>query len=203
MPQTPTATTAPRTSQHDGRLVTLGGGIQVITSPDRRMTTITDNGHVTTLTVKPGGVVDVTVDGQPLAVDPAALSGAIERVASASSRVPPRVRETAIRVHGRPLSEDDILAAGMLGGVAVSIVALFVLYLLMRVARGLRRRTAAPPAPNVAPRMDRLEQAVEGIALEIERVAEAQRFSARLLAERLPDPASVRRPVSERVITPH
>ena len=40
---------------------------------------------------------------------------------------------------------------------------------------------------DLAPRLERLEQAVEGVALEMERVAEAQRFSARLLSERLPE----------------
>jgi len=36
-------------------------------------------------------------------------------------------------------------------------------------------------------RLDRIEQAVEAVAVEMERVSEAQRFSARLLSERLPD----------------
>ena len=51
-----------------------------------------------------------------------------------------------------------------------------------------------------------LEQAVEAIALEVERLAEAQRFVAKVLSER---PASERprdRPgsaVSPHVITPH
>jgi hypothetical protein len=42
--------------------------------------------------------------------------------------------------------------------------------------------------PNdVGPRLERIEQAVESVAVEMERVSEAQRFSARLLSERLPE----------------
>ena len=40
--------------------------------------------------------------------------------------------------------------------------------------------------PQVDDRLDRIEQAVDAIAVEVERMAESQRFTARLLAERLP-----------------
>ena len=55
-------------------------------------------------------------------------------------------------------------------------------------ARRMDRKSAGPALPNdLLPRLERIEQAVEGVALEMERVAEAQRFSARLLSERLPE----------------
>jgi hypothetical protein len=55
-------------------------------------------------------------------------------------------------------------------------------------ARRLDRRTQGGAAPaDVAQRLDRIEQGVDAVAVEVERVAEAQRFSARLLSERLPD----------------
>ena len=43
-----------------------------------------------------------------------------------------------------------------------------------------------PPAQlsaDATARLERIEQAVEAVAIEVERVAEAQRFSAKLLAE--------------------
>jgi hypothetical protein len=43
-----------------------------------------------------------------------------------------------------------------------------------------------PPAqlsPESTARLERIEQAVEAVAIEVERIAEAQRFSAKLLAE--------------------
>jgi hypothetical protein len=41
-----------------------------------------------------------------------------------------------------------------------------------------------PPASDSAPRLERIEQAVDAIAIEVERVSEGQRFVTRLLAER-------------------
>lgn len=62
------------------------------------------------------------------------------------------------------------------------------------IARAIARRmdrktvTAAPTSsPETTSRLDRIEQAIEAVALEVERVAEAQRYSARLLTERLPE----------------
>ena len=55
-------------------------------------------------------------------------------------------------------------------------------------------------------RFDRLEQIAEASALEIERVSEAQRFQAKLLAGRSPD-QSGRPPLGAgdlgRIVTPH
>jgi hypothetical protein len=61
----------------------------------------------------------------------------------------------------------------------------------------LRRMWRRPPAPQPATplsdalssRFDRLEQAVDAMAIEIERVAESQRFVARVLVERTPQAA--------------
>jgi hypothetical protein len=38
--------------------------------------------------------------------------------------------------------------------------------------------------PEVSLRLERMEQAIEAMAVEVERVAEAQRFTTRLLTER-------------------
>lgn len=45
--------------------------------------------------------------------------------------------------------------------------------------------------PGVDERLYRIEQAVDAMALEIERMAESQRFTARLLSERLPTPVAL------------
>ena len=50
-------------------------------------------------------------------------------------------------------------------------------------------------------RLDRIESTVEGTALEVERLSEANRFIAKLLTERA-EPANLP-PRPERVITPH
>ena len=51
-----------------------------------------------------------------------------------------------------------------------------------------RRRLAAgaavPALEEIAQRLGRMEQALDATAVEVERISEAQRFSAKLLAER-------------------
>ena len=57
--------------------------------------------------------------------------------------------------------------------------------LMKRVFDPPRAPRPRDPGPIVdEARFSRLEQAVDTIAVEVERIAEAQRFSARLLAER-------------------
>jgi hypothetical protein len=48
-------------------------------------------------------------------------------------------------------------------------------------------RPAVPP--DVTARLERMEQAIDSIAVEIERISEGQRFTTKLLADRVP-PAS-------------
>jgi hypothetical protein len=50
------------------------------------------------------------------------------------------------------------------------------------------KRTLPPAAPDPAlqDRLDRLESAIQAIAIETERIAEGQRFTTRLLAQREP-----------------
>ena len=53
---------------------------------------------------------------------------------------------------------------------------------------GVRAAIRAPArcssaAARPTARLERIEQAVEAVAIEVERIAEAQRFSAKLMAE--------------------
>ncbi len=53
--------------------------------------------------------------------------------------------------------------------------------------RGVQKKPAPRDLPNTVAfqdRFDQLQQSVDAIAVEVERIAGAQRFSARLLAER-------------------
>ncbi len=50
------------------------------------------------------------------------------------------------------------------------------------------RNDATPAIPSdVSARMERMEHAIDAIAVEIERISEGQRFTTKLLAERQPD----------------
>jgi hypothetical protein len=51
-------------------------------------------------------------------------------------------------------------------------------------ARRMDRRTAAPSlSPDTTARLERIEQAVDAIAIEVERVSEGQRYSSKILSE--------------------
>ena len=75
-----------------------------------------------------------------------------------------------------------------------------------------RRRVAAPPPPSIdsvdvrriETRFERLEALTEMTALEIERIAEGQRFTTKLLSERA-SPSALPATTSDpgRVRTPH
>jgi len=51
-----------------------------------------------------------------------------------------------------------------------------------------RRMDREPRQPNLPPdmtaRLERMEQAIDSIAIEVERISEGQRFTTKLLAER-------------------
>lgn len=71
----------------------------------------------------------------------------------------------------------------------VSVVSIFVLMpLAIALARLIWRRSSAPPRQvtngATVQRLEQLQQAVDTIALEVERISEAQRFVTKVLAER-------------------
>ncbi|MGH7602400.1 MAG: hypothetical protein ACRENK_00225 [Gemmatimonadaceae bacterium] len=78
----------------------------------------------------------------------------------------------------------------------VTVVLLGVVALIgVWVVRSLRRKSAPPEIANrleIEARFDQIQQSVDAIAVEVERITEAQRFSAKLLAERA-EPRSVPR----------
>jgi hypothetical protein len=65
-------------------------------------------------------------------------------------------------------------------------------------------RRSAMPLEAVDRRLERIEAAIDVMAVEVERIAEAQRFAVRLATERAPNglPAAGRSP-DGRVATPH
>ena len=56
-------------------------------------------------------------------------------------------------------------------------------------AERIARRPSASGVPtDVVQRLERMEQAIDSIAIEVERISEGQRFTTKLLAERVPTP---------------
>lgn len=72
----------------------------------------------------------------------------------------------------------------------VMVVAIvFVIPVARAFARRIERKTPPPPLdPALAEQLQRIEQSVDAMAIEIERISEAQRYMARLSTERA-DPA--------------
>jgi exonuclease VII large subunit len=82
---------------------------------------------------------------------------------------------------------EDAVVSTMFGS-AAGLLAMYVVW------RGIRRwiwkkKPAPVPMPNVpdhSPRLEQLQQSMDVIALEVERISEAQRFLAKVMNERVP-----------------
>ena len=60
------------------------------------------------------------------------------------------------------------------------------------IARKMERDSAHPRIPSeVSQRLERMEQAIDAIAVEVERISEGQRFVTKVLAERSSAPAEL------------
>lgn len=86
------------------------------------------------------------------------------------------------------------------GGLLTTTMLFAVLWVRAR-ERALRARLAQQNPEAVRDDVTHLVQAVDAIAIEVERISEAQRFTALTLAERT-DAKGAKR-AAERVITPH
>ncbi len=107
------------------------------------------------------------------------------------------------------MQSDVSVFAQVMVVIVVSVAALLSLgvgayYLLRRASR------AQPKAAHQVDeaRMERMENAVDAIAVEVERISEAQRFAAGLLVDRLPARSPERvgelpSPSAKRTNTPH
>ena len=66
-------------------------------------------------------------------------------------------------------------------------------------ARRVDRESALPKVPpEVMQRLERMEHAIDSIALEVERISEGQRFTTKLLSERAKEGAGLPAPSGER-----
>ena len=109
---------------------------------------------------------------------------------------PPNLLSRSEESTGVPARSPFNLNPGQITGITI-VGTIFVLFpLAIAMARNIWRRgsrhTAPPPVSQESmQRMERLEQAVDAIAIEVERVSEGQRFMTRLLTEGAAQPLSV------------
>ena len=95
----------------------------------------------------------------------------------------------------------DILALQLFFMVCATVGFTASLRFVRRILEMKHERALHAPPPDLDARLDRIELAVETTALEVERIAEANRFVAKLLADRATPQAPSSKP--PRVITPH
>jgi hypothetical protein len=105
------------------------------------------------------------------------------------------------------LREHYVLLFGMAGGLAAVVGFVAAWAGAQFGARRASRMAAEEALKGAGFGMDRnlgaLVQAVDAIALEVERLSEGQRFTARLMAERSPMVGPPKQENPARVITPH
>jgi len=87
-------------------------------------------------------------------------------------------------------------------GVLSTTTLLFAVLWIRARERALRTRLARQSPESLGEDLAHLVQAVDAVAIEVERISEAQRFTALTLAERAGAVSGGKR-VPERVITPH
>lgn len=75
-----------------------------------------------------------------------------------------------------------IIAVSLFGALAYSVRAIAAA--VVQYQEKLNERRKAGLSPTADARLERIEQAVDAMAVEIERISEGQRFTTRLLSER-------------------
>ena len=98
-----------------------------------------------------------------------------------------------------PEGSNAVMAISFFGAIAITARSIASVWI-----KRLDVRRQSSPTGELGERLSRIESAVDAISIEVERISEAQRFSARLQAEagaaRLP---ALDRGAQGRVITPH
>ena len=119
-------------------------------------------------------------DGRMITIDPAAvpsMQGQQALIEHAIATVPP----------APPIEHGPPQGVIVLVGLVLFFLTLMVIGWPIARARGRRidrKSVGSPSAPDSEARLARIENAVEAIAVEVERVSEGQRFATRLLSER-------------------
>ena len=104
-----------------------------------------------------------------------------------------RAEIAAARAQGRsitiqpPFNADNVIPPQAVDiSVAFFVMVAFIIVglpLARAFARRMDRRGETAPASEIAPRLDRIEQAIEAIAIEVERVSEGQRYTTKAISE--------------------
>ncbi|MCC6316139.1 MAG: hypothetical protein IT361_00515 [Gemmatimonadaceae bacterium] len=78
-----------------------------------------------------------------------------------------------------PAGVQSLLEMGLAGAVLVALG----LPIVRLIARRLEPRPRVDPTADPTPRFDRIEQAMDAVAIEVERISEGQRYTNKVLAD--------------------
>lgn len=89
----------------------------------------------------------------------------------------------------------EVQSLAIWGMCTLGVTIISVAFMRMWSRRLDRRAHQAPPGPDMSPRLDRIEQAIEAVAIEVERISEGQRYTSKMLhdARALPAPGLAER----------
>jgi hypothetical protein len=89
------------------------------------------------------------------------------------------------------MDPDVLRLAQLLAIIGIFAIAATVFVVVLKIVVARIKHHSLPPASQSMrvddSRFERLEQAVDAIAIEVERMSEAQRFTAKLMTERAPE----------------
>ena len=87
---------------------------------------------------------------------------------------------------------EDIIVP--LGGMFMVLAIVLGFPIVRMMTKRIEKQSVAPPQipADVTARLERIEQSIDAVALEVERIAEGQRFTTKLLSERTTDRDGVR-----------
>jgi hypothetical protein len=109
----------------------------------------------------------------------------LAQVGRALSAAPSNLRQTTSTGVARPYGQPS---AGQVTAISIIGIVFVLGPLAMAAARIALRRTSAPPATqipkDVADRLERMEQGIDAVAVELERIGEGQRFVTQLMSDR-------------------
>jgi hypothetical protein len=88
---------------------------------------------------------------------------------------------------------DQHIIVPIAGMAMIVALALGVPFVRALARRWERDSSQASLPPDLTTRLERIEQAVDAVALEVERISEGQRFTTRLLSERVGDAGAAKR----------
>jgi hypothetical protein len=137
-----------------------------------------------------GQLTPGTTDARESAIE-AQLDGATERLERLQTQLDQIVsgRPVTTSTGGAPAFPEEIPRQAMNLSLWV-ILTIAVTILGVAWARAFGRRPPRATAPDVSPRLDRIEQAIEAVAIEVERISEGQRFTNKVMGDlrALPQP---------------